>query len=124
MVPLAIVGVDEASDLLLQLPRGRVVLQLHSVFHRAMVALDLALRHHKSTWGFREVGRPAGVLHAKAPEKPAQLAGHVAWPIVQKHPRPIPDTLPVELGTRQGPLERFLDVRARHRGGVPSQDVA
>ena len=50
-----------------------------------MVALDLPLRH-------RVVGRPTGVLPPLGFEDPAQLARHIARPVVCEHPRPMPHT--------------------------------
>jgi hypothetical protein len=54
--PLMVVVVHEASDSSLELPGAVVVLEPDPVLHRAVVALDLALRH-------RVVGAAPGVPH-------------------------------------------------------------
>ncbi len=48
MVTLVVVVIHKTSDLSFKLCGKIVILQVHNVLHRAVVALDLALRHRVS----------------------------------------------------------------------------
>ncbi len=54
--PLVVVVVHETSDSSVELPGAVVILEPDHVLHRAVIALDLALRH-------RMVRSASGVLH-------------------------------------------------------------
>ena len=62
MVALVVVIIYEAGDLGFQWSGEKIILQVHNVFHRTVVALDLALGH-------RVVRRRASMLDVPAFEE-------------------------------------------------------
>jgi hypothetical protein len=70
MVSVAIVVIHEGADLSFEAAGQVVVLQQHTVFHRLMPTLDLAL-------GLGMVWRPADVIHALGIEIFSQIGGNI-----------------------------------------------
>src|SRR6516164_2227725 len=60
----------------------RLVVQQDPVFHRAMISLDLALRH-------RVVRPAADMSDAVILEPLAKLARHVGWTVIAQQPWPM-----------------------------------
>src|SRR6516164_9845601 len=69
---------DELLDVLFELSWQVVVVQQNPVFHRAMISLDLALRH-------RVVRPAADMSDAVVLEPLAELARHVGWTVIAQH---------------------------------------
>src|SRR5215831_13520796 len=83
----AVVGVgygvpDELLDALFELSWQVVVVQQDPVFHRAMISLDLALRH-------RVVRPAADMSDAVVLEPLAKLVRHVGWTVIAQQPWPM-----------------------------------
>ena len=76
VIPLVVVVVDPFLNGFLQLPRIVVMLQLHHIFHRAMIALDLPLGH-------RVIGRAPGVLDILLLEPGLELTADVTGAVVR-----------------------------------------
>lgn len=70
MASVAIVVIHEGADLSFEVAGQVVVLQQHTVFHRLMPTLDLAL-------GLGMVWRPADVIHALGIEIFSQIGGNI-----------------------------------------------
>ena len=83
-----IVIVNEPSDGPFELPRAVVLLELHDVLHRAVIAFDLALRH-------RVIRCPPRTRDLMGLEIVRELARHVARPVVAQEPRPMHHPDPV-----------------------------
>src|SRR5262249_10247089 len=73
---------DELLDAVFELSWQVVVVQQDPVFHRAMISLDLALRH-------RVVGPAADMSDAVVLEPLAKLARHVGWTVIPQQPWPM-----------------------------------
>src|SRR5262245_11575354 len=82
VVSTAVVVPDELLDVLFELSWQVVVVQQNPVFHRAMISLDLALRHR--------VVRPAADMSDAVVLKPlTKLARHVGWTVNAQQPWPM-----------------------------------
>src|SRR6266536_6288341 len=82
VVSTVVVVLDELLDALFELSWQVVVLQQDPVFHRAVISLDLALRHR--------VVRPAADMYDAVVIEPlAKLARHVGWTVIAQHPWPM-----------------------------------
>src|SRR5262249_36275477 len=80
VVSTVVVVADELLDALFELSWQVVVVQQDPVFHRAMISLDLALRHR--------VVRPAvDMSDAVVLEPLAKLARHVGWTVINSRGR-------------------------------------
>ncbi len=75
MQPVVVVMTYEPADGFFELSGQVVMIQLHDILHRAMIALDLAL----SLW---MIGRSTSMLHLLVLEIRFQLPRHVAGTIV------------------------------------------
>src|SRR5437016_8597901 len=82
VVSTVVVVPDELLDALFELSWQVVVVQQDPVFHRAMISLDLALRH-------RVVRPAADMSDAVVLEPLAKLARHVGWTVIAQQPWPI-----------------------------------
>src|SRR5258707_5835825 len=82
VVSRVIVVLDELLDALFELSWQVVVLQQDPVFHRAVISLDLALRH-------RVVRPAADMSDAVVIEPLAKLARHVGWTVIAQQPWPM-----------------------------------
>src|SRR5262249_12269752 len=77
VVSTVIVVADELLDAVFELSWQVVVVQQDPVFHRAMISLDLALRHR--------VVRPAAAMSDAVVLEPlATLARHVGWTVIAR----------------------------------------
>src|SRR5215467_6024253 len=74
--------VVELLDALFELSWQVVVVQQDQVFHRAMISLDLALRH-------RVVRPAADMSDAVVLEPLAKLVRHVGWTVIAQQPWPM-----------------------------------
>src|SRR5215472_6575614 len=82
VVSTVVVVPDELLDVLFELSWQVVVVQQNPVFHRAMISLDLALRHR--------VVRPAADMSDAVVLKPlTKLARHVGWTVIAQQPWPM-----------------------------------
>src|SRR5262249_21485796 len=79
VVSTVVVVADELLDALFELSWQVVVVQQDPVFHRAMISLDLALRH-------RVVSPAADMSDAVVLEPLAKLARHVGWTVIAQQP--------------------------------------
>ena len=79
---VVVVVPDELLDALFELSWQVVVVQQDPVFHRAMISLDLALRH-------RVVRPAADMSDAVVLEPLAKLARHVGWTVIAQQPWPM-----------------------------------
>ena len=82
VVSAIVVVLDELVDALFELTWQIIVLQQDPVFHRAVISLDLALRH-------RVVGPAADVTDAFVLEPLAKLARQVGWTVIAQQLRPM-----------------------------------
>src|SRR5258708_2753889 len=82
VVSTVVVVLDELLDALFELSWQVVVLQQDPVFHRAVISLDLALRH-------RVVRPAADMSDAVVLEPLAKLARHVGWTVIAQQPWPM-----------------------------------
>src|SRR5512133_3615430 len=90
VVSTVVVVPDELLDAPFELSWQVVVVQQDPVFHRAMISLDLALRH-------RVVRPAADMSDAVVLEPLAKLARHIGWTVIaqQRHrPGPLRDRVP------------------------------
>src|SRR5262249_40610801 len=79
VVSTVVVVADDLLDALFELSWQVVVVQQDPVFHRAMISLDLALRH-------RVVRPAADMSDAVVLEPLAKLARHVGWTVIAQQP--------------------------------------
>src|SRR5438132_11766735 len=118
VVSTVVVVLDELLDALFELSWQVVVLQQDPVFHRAVISLDLALRH-------RVVRPAADMSDAVVLEPLAKLARHVGWTVIAQQPWPMQNLDLVQTWPPQRHLQRIGHVGCRHGGAqLPSQDVA
>ena len=103
MQPAVVVVVDEASDGPFELPRVVVFLQLHHVFHRPVIPLDLALRHRMIRRAARvpqavrlKIGGELDVMYAKAPYTVIQRAVHIHPTVAELIPTMLGDLKPLD----------------------------
>src|SRR6266446_1598917 len=82
VVSTVVVVADELLDALFELSWQVVVVQQDPVFHRAMISLDLALRH-------RVIRPAADMSDAVVLEPLAKLARHVGWTVIAQQPWPM-----------------------------------
>src|SRR5262245_61273043 len=82
VVSTVVVVADELLDAVFELSWQVVVVQQDPVFHRAMISLDLALRH-------RVVRPAADMSDAVVLEPLAKLARHVGWTVIAQQPWPM-----------------------------------
>src|SRR5215471_292861 len=82
VVSTVVVVPDELLDALFELSWQVVIVQQDPVFHRAMISLDLALRH-------RVVRPAADMSDAVVLEPLAKLARHVGWTVIAQQPWPM-----------------------------------
>src|SRR5262249_22599354 len=82
VISTVVVVPDELLDALFELSWQVVVLQQDPVFHRAMISLDLALRH-------RVVRPAADMSDAVVLEPLTKLARHVGWTVIAQQPWPM-----------------------------------
>src|SRR6266700_667241 len=82
VVSTVVVVADELLDALFELSWQVVVVQQDPVFHRAMISLDLALRH-------RVIRPAADMSDAVVIEPLAKLARHVGWTVIAQQPWPM-----------------------------------
>src|ERR1700756_4447293 len=75
VVSTVVVVPDELLDALFELSWQVVVVQQDPVFHRAMISVELALRH-------RGVRPAADMSDAVVPEPLAKLARHIGWTVI------------------------------------------
>src|SRR5215470_17966015 len=89
VVSTVVVVADELLDALFELSWQVVVVQQDPVFHRAMISLDLALRH-------RVVRPAADMSDAVVLEPLAKLARHVGWTVIAQQPWPMQNCMSSE----------------------------
>src|SRR5271167_2128083 len=82
VISTVVVVLDELADALFELSWQIVVFQQDPIFHRAVISLDLALRH-------RVVSSAADVFDAFVLEPLAELARDVGWTVIAQQPRPM-----------------------------------
>ena len=118
MVATVVVVIDEGGEAGFELPRQVVVLQQDLVFQRAVVALDLALRHGV-------IGFAPGVIDRVLRQPGSQLTGEVRRPVVAQQPRSMPEADALQPGTAQGERQGVGNIGGGHgRTQLPGQDVA
>src|SRR6516225_1177109 len=82
VISTVVVVPDELLDALFELSWQVVVVQQDPVLHRAMISLDLALRH-------RVVRPAADMSDAVVLEPLTKLARHVGWTVIAQQPWPV-----------------------------------
>ena len=118
VVSTVVVVPDELLDALFELSWQVVVVQQDPVFHRAMISLDLALRH-------RVIGFAACMTHALFVEPVGKFARHIGRTVVAEQPRMLIERNLVEAGCLQRQLKCCGHIRGRHGGTeLVGHDVA
>lgn len=114
---MVVVG-DEIGDGLLEFPGKVEGVELDDGFHRAMVALDLAL-------GLWMVGTSVNVVDAIGFQVVGQRLGDESRAVVRQEPRSVANLPPLNSSYRQGELQCLLDIGGGHgRAQAPGENVA
>ena len=106
VVTPSVIEIDELREPRFELSRQIVILQQNAILQRAMVTLDLALRH-------RMIGLTTRVTHAVLLEPGAELGREIGWSVIAQQPRPLLDGGLIEPGPHGAPGQ--LDDCRHHR---------
>ena len=118
MVAAVVVVIGEGADLPFQVAGQVVVFQQHTVLHRLMPALDLAL-------GLGMVWHTADMIHTLGVEIIGQIGRHLGRTIVTEQPRLVHDGRAVAAGGVQRQFQRVGHICGLHRRAkLPGDDVS
>jgi hypothetical protein len=118
VVTPSVIEIDELREPRFELSRQIVILQQNAILQRAMVTLDLALRH-------RMIGLTTRVTHAVLLEPGAELGREIGWSVIAQQPRPLLDGGLIEPGRMERQAQGLGDVRRGHRvAELPGHNVA
>ena len=118
VIPAVVIVRDELADAGFEFVGQIVIFEQDEIFHRAVPALDLALRHGM-------VRPAAGVGHAIVLEPVGQLAGDIGWSIIAEQSWSVTDLHSVEPCGFERDLQGGGDIGRGHGGAeLPGDDVA